>query len=65
MTNLSVAWIDYKKTYDRAPHTWILQGLKIFKVADNIRNLTEKSMKNWKVELTSGGFSSTEWYKNK
>ena len=27
----------------------------LFEVADNIRNVIEKSMKNWKVELTSGG----------
>ena len=45
MTNLSVAWIDYTKAYDMVPHTWILQYLKIFKVA-NISNGFEKSMKN-------------------
>ena len=54
MTNLSVAWIDYKKDYDMVPHTWILQCLKIIKVTDNTRNVTKKSMKNWHVELTSG-----------
>ena len=36
------------------PNTWILQCLKIFKVAENVRNVIEKSMKNWKVKLTSG-----------
>ena len=35
-------------------HAWILQCLKIFKVADDIRNMIEKSMTNCKVELTSG-----------
>ena len=54
MTNLSVAWIDYKKDYDMVPHTWILQCLKIIKVTDNTRNVPKKSMKNWQVELTSG-----------
>ena len=54
MTNLSVAWIGYKKDYDMVPHTWILQCLKIIKVTDNTRNVTKKSMKNWQVELTSG-----------
>ena len=53
MTNLSVAWIDYTKVYDMVPHTWILQCLKISKVANNISNVIEKSVKNWKVELTS------------
>ena len=34
---------------------WICQCLQIFKISDNIRNLIEKSMTKWKVELTSGG----------
>ena len=55
LTNLCVAWIDYKKAYDMVPHFWIFACLNIFKVADNINNLIEKSMRSWKVELTSGG----------
>ena len=55
ITNMNIAWIDYKKAYDMVPHAWILQCLKILNVADNIRNMIEKSMRNWKVELTSGG----------
>ena len=51
---MSVVWIDYTKAYDMAPHTWILQWIKIFKVANNIRSVIEKSLENWKVELTSG-----------
>ena len=37
------------------PHTWILHCLKIFKVADSMRNMIEKSMRNWKKELTLRG----------
>ena len=55
MKNLNVAWIDYTKAYDMVPHTWILQCLKIFKAAKNISNVIEKWMKNWNIELTSGG----------
>ena len=55
LTNLCVAWIDYKKAYDMVPHSWILACLTMFKVADNIRNLIRKSMRSWTVELTSGG----------
>ena len=54
VTNWSVAWIDYKNAYDMVPHTCSLQCLKIIKAADNIRNVIENPMKNWKVELTSG-----------
>ena len=52
MTNLSFTWIDYKKTYVMVSYTWILLGFKVFKVADNIRYVIEKTMKNLKVELT-------------
>ena len=55
LTNLCVAWIDYKKAYDMVPHSWILACLTMFKVADNIRNLIRKSTRSWTVELTSGG----------
>ena len=54
ITNLSVAWIDYKKTYAMVPYTWFLEFLKICEITDNIRNVIEKSVKNWKVELTAG-----------
>ena len=52
MTNLSFTWIDYKKTYVMVSYTWILLGFKVFKVADNISYVIEKTMKNLKVELT-------------
>ena len=54
MTNISVAWVDYTKAYDQVPHTWILQCLKLFKIANNTSNVVEKSMKNCRRELTSG-----------
>ena len=33
---------------------------KILKIANHIRNVIEKSMKNWKVELTLGGETLSE-----
>ena len=56
MTNLSFTWIDYKKTYVMVSYTWILLGLKVFKVADNIRYVIENTMKDLKVELTEVSF---------
>ena len=29
-TNLSTAWIDYKKAYDFAPHSWINECIELF-----------------------------------
>lgn len=54
-TNLAIAWIDYRKAYDFVPHSWILECLNMFGIANNIRSLIEKSMKKWKLLLTSNG----------
>ena len=43
--DLSVAWIDFQKAYDRVPHAWIIGMLKIIKALEKmvelIRRLTE------------------------
>ena len=41
---LAMGWIDYKKAFDMIPHSWILNCLEIFEVADNIRCLLGKSV---------------------
>ena len=53
--NLAMAWIDYRKTYDFVPHSWILECLDMLGIADNVRSFLEKSMKKWKLLLTSNG----------
>ena len=37
--NLAMAWIDYKKVYDMVPHSWIIECLGLFGVAENIKSL--------------------------
>ena len=37
--NLAVGWIDYKKAYDMVPHSWIIECLDLFGVAENIKSL--------------------------
>ena len=37
--NLGMAWIDYKETYDMVPHSWIIECLDLFGVAENIKSL--------------------------
>ena len=44
-------WIDYKKAYDSVPHSWILESLRIYGIADNIITFLEKSMKSWQTLL--------------
>ena len=55
--NLAVAWIDYKKAYDMVPHSWIIECLDLFGVAENIKSLLVNSMEKWKVMLCSGNLS--------
>ena len=52
--NLAMAWIDYKKAYDMVPHSWIIECLDLFGVAENIKSLLVNSIEKWKVMLCSG-----------
>ena len=52
--NLAMAWIDYKKAYDMVPHSWIIECLDLFGVAENIKSLLVNSMEKWKIMLCSG-----------
>ena len=51
--NLAMAWIDYKKAY-MVPHSWIIECLDLFGVAENIKSLLVNTMEKWKVMLCSG-----------
>ena len=52
--SLAMAWIDYKKAYDMAPHSWIIEYLDLFGVAEDIKSLLVNSMKKFKIMLCSG-----------
>ena len=54
-TNLGMEWIDYKKAYDMVPHSWILESLKLARVAENVVDFISRSMKGWNVGLISCG----------
>ena len=49
-----MAWIDYKKAYYMIPHSWIIECLDLFGVAENIKSLLVNSMEKWKVMLCTG-----------
>ena len=36
--NLAMAWIDYKKTYDMVPQSWIINYLKVYKISHEVIN---------------------------
>ena len=51
--NLAMAWIDYNKAC-MVPHSWIIECLDLFGVAENIKSLLVNNMEKWKVMLCSG-----------
>ena len=50
---MAMGWIDYRKAYDMAPHSWIKEMLGIVKVAENVKGLLSCSMENWNTSLTA------------
>ena len=52
--NAAMAWIDYKKAYDIVTQSWIIDGLKMYKISNKV---IENNMENWRMELTAGGKS--------
>ena len=42
--NFAMAWINYKKTYDMVPHSWIIKCLDLIGVVDNIKSLLVNSL---------------------
>ena len=53
-TDLQMCFIDYKKAYDKIPHSWIIESMKICGVAPNIISLFQVSLTQSKVELKMG-----------
>ena len=59
-TNLSMAWIDYKKAFDMIPHTWLIEYLKIYGAEENTISFLKNTMRNWNTILTSSGIRLAE-----
>ena len=55
ITNLAMARLDYQKTYNMIPHSWIAECTKMFGIAGNIRTPVSSSMNNWKAKLIWSG----------
>ena len=54
-TNLSMAWIDYKKAFDMIPNSWLMQRLEIYGAEENTIRFLKNTMSNWMTILTSSG----------
>ena len=46
-----MAWIDCKKAYDMVPHSWVIECLDLFGVAENTNSWLVNRMEKWKVML--------------
>ena len=49
----AIGRIVYKKAYDMVPHSLIINSLKMYKISDEVINFIDKTMKIWRVELTT------------
>ena len=52
-TNLSMAWIDYKKTFDMIPHSWLIGCPEIYSAKENSIRFLKNTMPSWKTIITS------------
>jgi hypothetical protein len=50
-SNLSMAWIDYKKAFDSVPHSWLVQSMQLYKISPNIIQFMKTTMPNWKTQI--------------
>jgi hypothetical protein len=49
--NLSMAWIDYQKVFDRVPHSWIIKSLELIGINNKVISFTKKVMSYWRTRM--------------
>jgi len=47
--NLSVAWNDYQKAFDRVPHQWLQDMLKAIKAPKEVYKLIKQVIPKWRT----------------
>jgi hypothetical protein len=61
--NICMAWIDYKKTFDSMPHSWMVNSLQLTGINNKIISFGRKVMNYWKTSTclhTEGNITGTE-----
>ena len=43
-TNLNMAWVDFRKSYDMVAHVWMIKALKLIGAASNVIELLKSTM---------------------
>ena len=49
--NLSMAWIDYQKAFDRVPNSWIIKSLELTGINNKVIPFTKNVMTYWKTRM--------------
>jgi hypothetical protein len=49
--NLSMAWIDYQKAFDRVPHSCIIKSLELIGINNKVSSFVKKVMPHWKTHM--------------
>jgi hypothetical protein len=49
--NLSMAWIDYQKAFDRVSHSWIIKCLELIGINNKVISFTKKVMPHWRIRM--------------
>jgi len=49
--NLSIAWIDYQKAFDRVPHSWVEKSIELVGVNSKIFRFCKLSIEKWNTRL--------------
>ena len=44
-----MAWIDYRKAFDRVPHSWIIKTLELIGIDNKVIAFTKKAMTYWRT----------------
>ena len=45
--------VDYRKACDLFPHSWVIECMEMFGIAENLRTFLQKSMQQWRLSLTA------------
>jgi hypothetical protein len=52
-TTTTTTWIDYQKTFDSVPHSWIEKSIELIGVNNKIVKFCKLSMEKWSTKLQS------------
>jgi hypothetical protein len=47
-----MAWIDYQKAFDRAPHSWIIKSFELIGINNKLIAFTKTAMTYWKTRMS-------------